>query len=721
MSMREPKRSLVGGEIDPDLWYASDLVPVRTGAALVRNFLIRPKGGIERTPGTEHIAVAKGAARVKLGAFVRAGAAYIAEHGPGYTRMFDAGMTAGAGHIVEVATPYGQADLPFLQTAQSNDVQWIFSGLPVKELQRIPNGSGGYTFQMVDAQISNGPFLDRNADASLTLTASAETGTITLTASAALFSPSHVGAFWRLDEQDGSDSPEWEVAKSVSSGAQCRYAGNIYSAQNSGTTSNIPPTHTDGDVTDGLSGTAVTWRYLHSGFGVVKITGYTSSTQVTAQVKKRLPRAVRAGSTWKWWEGAWSDLRGYPAAGALYKNALWAAASYYQPYNLWKSAIDGFDDFEPGTLDDSSLVRGLFDGSTETIRWLAPGRVMAIGTDGPEWVARPERAGDTVRTTNLITETATDRGSSEIPGHAIGGTTVFVDESRQQLLSLSYDFRSESWINRELSLLAGHILGVGVLELHYQRNPWPIFWLLLETGDVAGVTYLEGENILAWHVHEFGDPVESLVVAPVDNGEREALFLAIRRQVGAGEEIHIERMFERYRPSTGQTIEAARYLYAAKVYQGAPQTTFTGLDHLEGRSVRALVDGKSHPPVTVTGGAVTLGFAGSEVVIGLPYPSRFKTLPFDAGQPDDYQAGRNKRVTGLEIYFRDTLGGVIRMGKRVQDVFPLGASGLDAAPSPRTEVRSIHPPGSDNTGQFAYETEEPWPAAINAIFPEYGV
>lgn len=718
MSFRNPKRSLVGGEIDPDLYYASDLVPVRAGAAACRNFIVRGKGGIERLPGTEHYATAKGSDRVRLGAFKRStGVAYLAEYGPNYVRLRDVDMDPAAEAHAEVATPYAAEDLINLQWAQSNDVQWIFSGLKLKELQR----TGALSFQMVDAEIAGGPLLDLDYFETRTITASAVTGSgITLTASAALFLAGHVGSLWRLHEVDYSSVPKWQTAQAVALGDKVRYNGNVYEVTGAGTTSNTPPGHLDGEETDGVTGTAVTFKYLHSGFGLVRITGFTSATVVTADVLSRLPADLLGGSA-KWQEGAWSDVRGYPITGALYKNALWAGGSLYQPGYLWKSAIDGFDDWAPGTHDDSALARNLPDGATETVRWLSPSKVLAIGTDGPEWIARPEAAGDTVRVNNLITETATDVGSSDVPGITVSGATVFPDATRRKLLSITFDIRRDNWAPEELSLLAEHILGAGIVEMVYQRNPQPIFWCLLEDGTVAGLTYLPSQNVLAWHVHDFVDPVESITVLPVNGGKREALFLAIRRAVGAGSEVHIERMFDRFRPEAGDTIADARCLFAAKVYSGAPTDTFTGLDYLEGREVIALVDGNSHPPVTVTGGAVTLNFTGSEVLIGLPYESRYKSLPFDAAVPDEDFSSRKKRISNLAFAFKSTLGGALKILGKSSRVFRLGAADLDSPPELYTGVKLVDPPAADDSGQFEYVNDTAWPAMITAIFPEYEV
>lgn len=732
MEIRAAKRSLVGGEVDPELQYASDLAPVRVGAAICKNFIVRAKGGVERTPGTEFLFKARtsaGTGQIKLGGFRRANAAaYLVELSENYMRVFDADAAPEDAPIDELVTPYSEAENARLSAAQSNDVQFLFSGQKIKQLVRDEDGLGGYTFSLEDAVIRNGPFLDQNYDEAFAMAIGGSAAgpddvaagqTVTITCSSSLFEAGHVGSYWRLDELDLSATPKWEVEVALELDDIVRWSGNVYRVTVAGTTSNNAPSHTLGRQLDSTEVDAVEFEYLHSGYGIFKVLSVVSATEVQAEVVQALPASLITDASYRWREPAWSDILGYPHVGTFYKNALWAANTPAQPYNLWKSAIDGFDDFEPGTADDDALTRGLFDTQTEAVRWLTPSKYMVIGTDGPEWVARPDTEGDTVRVTNLITEVATNQGSSEVPGINIDAMTLFVNQTRTKMVGLHYDWRQSDWAPKDLSILAEHILGAGVKEMAYQRTPWPLVWCLLDDGTLAAMTYQPEQEVTAWHRHDFGDPVESIEVLPVDGGAREALFLAIRR---TETEVHIERMADRYRNERSQPQAEARYLFGGKAYSlETPTTTLTGLDHLEGRTVRALVDGKSHPLMTVTGGAVELNFAGSEVFVGLAYESVYKTLPFDYGQPDNFQSGRPVRIADLGFAFSASLGGYVRSGDGQEILFRTGSADLDVAPPLFTGVKKVNVPSVEGEAQIEYVTDEALPVTITAIFPEYEV
>ena len=84
--------------------------------------------------------------------------------------------------------------------------------------------------------------------------------------------------------------------------------------------------------------------------------------------------------------------------------------------------------------------------------------------------------------------------------------------------------------------------------------------------------------------------------------------------------------------------------------------TFSGLSHLEGKTVSILADGSVHPQRTVAGGAITLAKPASHVHVGLPYTSDLvpsKPVP-PAG--DGTSQSRVKRVNHVWVRLYNTIG-----------------------------------------------------------------
>ena len=151
----------------------------------------------------------------------------------------------------------------------------------------------------------------------------------------------------------------------------------------------------------------------------------------------------------------------------------------------------------------------------------------------------------------------------------------------------------------------------------------------------------------------------------------------------------------------------------------------SGLDHLNGLSVSALVDGKPQGPFTVSGGAVTLTTPGSSVVIGLPYSCYLQPVMFESGGEATTQ-GRRKKFTAATVRVKDSAG--LKFGKSrntvktfrrglnstdpVQDL-PDGRPGLDLG-----DIRIVLDQVFDVLGSMWIVQDQPLPATVLAVIPE---
>lgn len=201
--------------------------------------------------------------------------------------------TGRVSRCVSVATPYTQDELADLRVTQSADVMTVFSrSHPPHELRR----TSATTFTFAERAYDTGPFQRDNSDKTIKIHASDTRGTVTLEATGDVFLDDHVGALIRLDQEQNSAEP-WEPANGTSLGDLVRYGDNTYIAVDGIgiTTGNTPPEHTSGREKDG-QGSYVEWEYLHSGYGVARITEVTDARNATATVLSRFPKDVVGGT-----------------------------------------------------------------------------------------------------------------------------------------------------------------------------------------------------------------------------------------------------------------------------------------------------------------------------------------------------------------------------------------------------------------------------------------
>ena len=69
--------------------------------------------------------------------------------------------------------------------------------------------------------------------------------------------------------------------------------------------------------------------------GIVEVQSVTSSSVATVKVISKLAKADTA--TKQWYEGAWSDVRGYPKTVTFMQDRCIYAGTSYQPQTLWFS------------------------------------------------------------------------------------------------------------------------------------------------------------------------------------------------------------------------------------------------------------------------------------------------------------------------------------------------------------------------------------------------
>lgn len=149
--------------------------------------------------------------------------------------------------------------------------------------------------------------------------------------------------------------------------------------------------------------------------------------------------------------------------------------------------------------------------------------------------------------------------------------------------------------------------------------------------------------------------------------------------------------------------------------------TVAGLDHLEGKTVQALVDGNVVSDLTVSDGEVELGVTGSKAVIGLKYQPRAKTLP--AVMPGEIIEGRRKRVVGTAVRVNDTRG--LKVGASLDALYAMrevSEAGAGEAVTLQSGYKHvlIEAPWDDN-GQTYYVQDDPLPATILGLVADVEV
>ncbi len=706
--------SFNAGELSPLLKGRPTLDKYRNGCETLENFIPQIQGPARKRPGTRFVAEVKDSAdATRLIPFEYSTTqAYVLEFGDLYIRFYlDGGVVESSpGVPYEIVSPYTSAQLAALEYAQSADVVYITH--PEHAPYKLARASA-LSWTITAVTFAWPPFNDENVGTT-TLTASALTGNITLTASASLFVAAAVGSYFKISEVSASKYNQWTTGASYSSGDIVFYLGNIYESGTTAAAGSRPPIHTTGAESDG----AVTWTFLHDGAGYAQVTGYTSGTLVNATVIKRLPATATSGST-RWSEGAWSTRRGYPHAVTFYEDRLWFAGSTSKPQTLWASVSGDYENHKYGTNDDDALNYTINTQDMNTIEWLAPTKVLAIGTANGEFTLSATQISDPVTPTNVkITPQTTFGSAADVKPLRVGSVILFLQRAGRKLREYAYQFDTDSFVAPNMNVLADHITESGVLELAYQQEPSQIVWAPRTDGVLTGMTYERTEEVVGWHRHTIGGGiVESSITIPHWDGDQDVLWLIVRRTIDGATVRYIEYI-EKY-----MTDEYAFFVDCGLTYDGAAATTITGLDHLEGEEVAVLVDGAVHPNRTVASGAITLQLAGSVVNVGLPYTATIKTMPIDIATNAGTSFIDEKRAHKIVMQLYQT-GPGLWYGPSAAEMDEYSVrSSQDNMDSPVPLFTGFTdalawPSGSERGPQLMIQHRLPLPCTVVALIPE---
>lgn len=154
----------------------------------------------------------------------------------------------------------------------------------------------------------------------------------------------------------------------------------------------------------------------------------------------------------------------------------------------------------------------------------------------------------------------------------------------------------------------------------------------------------------------------------------------------------------------------------------APDTVFSGLEHLEGQSVTGVADGVVVPPTIVINGTVTLAHAATKVILGLAYTPQLQTLDLDLGEPT--VIGKLKKIIAVTVRAAETLG--IYFGRTLSTLVPMkdfsGSINSQGVTLTRalvtTDARQPIDPKWDQDGQYYITQPSPLPATILGVVPE---
>lgn len=601
------QRSFAGGEVTPEFFGRIDDVKYATGAAKVRNFITLPHGPATNRPGFAFVrAVKTSAKRTRLIPFSYSTTqTMVLEFGDGYIRFHTQGGTLlSAGVPYEVATPYAEADLFDLHYVQSADVlTLVHPNYEPRELRRLAATNWTLT------TISFAPEL--SAPGSPTATATVGTGTTTYKYKVTAVSSTG------LDESLASAE------------ASC--------------TNDLLTTGNYNTVTWSSVSGAARYNVYKEASGLF---GYIGQADGTSFVDDNI--AADFSKTPPVSNNPFSGSGNYPGAVSYFEQRRVFAGTTNKPQNIWftRSGTESNLSYSIPTRDDDAIQFRVAAREANTIRHLVPLGDLVMLTGSAEWRITSVNS-DVLTPTTTSVRTQAYVGANNVQPVIVNNNLIYAAARGGHVREMAYNDAAAGFVTGDLSLRAPHLFdGLNIVDAALTKSPTPIVWMVSSSGKLLGFTYVPEQQVGAWHQHDTDGTFESIAV--VAEGDEDALYAVVKRNINGSDVRYVERMASRLFTDA----EDAFFVDAGATYSGSPATTISGLSHLEGETVSILADGAVHPRRTVSGGQITLDQAASVVHIGLPITADLQTLPLAAGIDNAMGQGRFKNVNKawLRVY-----------------------------------------------------------------------
>ena len=541
--------------------------------------------------------------------------------------FFNGGMVVDTfGNPYFIATPYTQTDLfnadGTSQIVGAESIDVIYLAHP-KYPPQVLSFLGPDNWTLVPFVNVDGPWNDGNPDLTAKVYAKDFSGgvpgavgsVVTLAASRPLFQPGHVGALFRIHQQDLTTIKPWapgQKTPQIAAGVQRRSGFNTYQCVSAA--SGTPPsggsnllfvqtggttlTHTEGNAWDGdqttvldpigsstYYSTGVEWSYQDCGYGVVLITIFVSSQIVGGVVLRQLPQAVMSvsGETNLWEMGAWNGVQGYPSQVTFFRQRL----TFLGGDRSWMSVVGDFTNFADMNfgeiVPDSAVTVQFLSDQVNTVVCVSPADTLFVGTTGGEFIISQQSISDPFGPQNVQVALQSQYGCRAVVPVRVQQYTLFVTKNGRTLRESSFVFTagpSGANISSDMVVLSEHLTAGGIIAMAWAKNPYTTIFMVCGNGNLISFTYCPEQTVRAWARHDLGNGGKAVAICVIPNGtgDWDDVYIEVERPSNDGSgsiQYDIERLEQPYHNLPGDRQQDCFYVDCGETLNNAINTALT--------------------------------------------------------------------------------------------------------------------------------------------------
>jgi hypothetical protein len=418
-------------------------------------------------------------------------------------------------------------------------------------------------------------------------------------------------------------------------------------------------------------------------------------------------------------DNPFAEAGDYPGCVTFHEQRSYWGRSINRPNALWASRSADFENMDftrPARADDAFAI-GLVANKVNAIAQLvstAQGllaltshNIFVIQGSNEDYIAAspPPRV-----------RPAISRGASRLNPITIDNAIFYETAKGGEIRTIGYQFELDGIKTDDLTIFSRHLFErQDIIDWAYAEKPASCIWLVRADGKLLCLTWDQAQEVWGWTLCETDGAYEGVCVL-YENGE-DRVYFTVRRTIGGGARLYVERMAS----ELWEAQEDCCYLDCARTFVNAePVSLIDRLDHLEGKTVAALVDGNVVRDLVVANGRVALPAAGNRITIGLPFEALIETLPLAIQTGSGWSVARPQQAGKAIIRMVETRG--ILAGPDEDQLFEVKDREDEAYGAPArltTGDREIDLAGtSQDEAVVIVKSADPLPMQIAAILIE---
>ena len=236
--------------------------------------------------------------------------------------------------------------------------------------------------------------------------------------------------------------------------------------------------------------------------------------------------------------GFWPGVTGFYQQRQIYAN------SDTFPNRFWMTQTGVFYNFATSRplRDDDAIIATIASRRINEIRHLLPLSDLLLMTSGAEF--RIKGAGDAAFTPSTINiKPQSFYGSTALRPVVAGNVALFVSPG-QFVREISYEFATDNFTGRDLSVLARHLVeDYELIDWAFSQAPYSVVWAVRDDGVALVLTYQKEQEVYAWTRATTDGLYRS--VTSVREGDVDAIYVLVDRVIGGHAVQFIERVDDR--------------------------------------------------------------------------------------------------------------------------------------------------------------------------------